>query len=405
MNQLKLSSFTMCNTNLSSHQRLLNLSAFSESTSFSTIEIDFTTDCNLNCIYCYKHDKNNIHISREIAFDAVIWALKTSSPSKQISIALMGGEPLLNFSLIKEWVPFAIRRAHQECVHLSITLTTNCTLVSDEIIEFWKTWGLHFHTSIDGTPEVQNINRPTISGTCSAKLVEAGAIKILKNFPQTTARCTVTPLSVHALYDSYLYFRSLGYLTIAMVPSGYTDWDNKSIKIYKEQLFKIADIWMDEIRAGINVDLKSIYDYLTTRGSKSRTSPCGAGNELVSIDVYGNIWGCTRLTKFEMERYCFGNIYSSFNQENQNHFQNSQRELINAQDECYDCIANGLCQNTCPAEHLECIGALYGRHNNRCEICRVQASVGEYIYQTLLAEKNQYFATKYCSNDMRNNKH
>ncbi|MDR1385576.1 MAG: hypothetical protein LBJ67_17265 [Planctomycetaceae bacterium] len=82
--------------------RTLNLSAYSETTPLAEVDLDFTTACNLRCAYCYKWDKGEWHLSREVAFDAVVWALHAASENKTLTIALMEGEPLLNFSFLKE---------------------------------------------------------------------------------------------------------------------------------------------------------------------------------------------------------------------------------------------------------------------------------------------------------------
>jgi sulfatase maturation enzyme AslB (radical SAM superfamily) len=119
-------------------KKRLNLSALSDSSSFYAFEIDFSNSCNLNCVYCYKKDKSDEHLSKKVAFDALVWGLRAAIPHKRIAIALIGGEPLLNFPLIKEWVPFAVRRTQQEGMSISISVTTNCTLISDEVVDFFK---------------------------------------------------------------------------------------------------------------------------------------------------------------------------------------------------------------------------------------------------------------------------
>jgi sulfatase maturation enzyme AslB (radical SAM superfamily) len=176
---------------------------------------------------------------------------------------MMGGEPLTNFQFIKKWIPFVKRRSQQQGVVVSISMTTNCTLVTDEVIAFWKKWDLHFHTSIDGPPDVQNINRPTLNGGVSSPLVEAGVSKILAEFPLTTARCTVIPETVGMTSESYLYFRELGYINIAMVPSDFDKWQQKDIEEYEKQFMLIAQYWLDDIRKkGTWVSLKNIDDWL-----------------------------------------------------------------------------------------------------------------------------------------------
>jgi uncharacterized protein len=87
----------------------------------------------------------------QVAFDALVWLLYASGPIENVNVNFMGGEPLIRFKLIQRIVPFAKRRAWQMGKTIHFGMTTNGTLVTDKVVEFWKKWGMGFHTSIDGT--------------------------------------------------------------------------------------------------------------------------------------------------------------------------------------------------------------------------------------------------------------
>ena len=195
----------------------------------TTIDIDLTVDCNMRCVYCFK-EKRQETMPKRVAFDAIVWLLYASGTARELFVNFMGGEPMLQFDLIKELVPFGKRRASQHGKSVQFGMTTNCTLVTDEVVAFWKKWGMGFHTSVDGIPEIQNCNRPLASGEPSSPLVEQAVPKILAYWNNATARCTITPESVRHILDNYKYFRSLGYTEIAMVPSDGKDWNEQSIR-------------------------------------------------------------------------------------------------------------------------------------------------------------------------------
>ena len=158
------SSPTEVHTEVSFAQRRLNLGATPDSGTFvSSIDMDLTVACNLRCTYCFK-EKWNEHMEDQVAFDTIVWLLYASGPNKEVHVNFMGGEPLVRFKLIKRIVPFGKRRAWQMGKSIHFGMTTNGTLVTDAVVEFWKKWGLGFHTSIDGTPEIQDRNRPMVSG-------------------------------------------------------------------------------------------------------------------------------------------------------------------------------------------------------------------------------------------------
>ena len=366
------------------------------------IDIDLTLDCNLRCIYCFKSEKVREHIQERVAYDAVVWFLYATSTQNRLSIALMGGEPLTNFSLIKKWIPFVKRRTQQHGKEVRISMTTNCTLVTNEVIEFWKKWELFFHTSIDGIPEVQNVNRPTVLGGPSAHLVENGVKKILKDFPETTARCTVVPETVAHVAEGYSYFRNLGYTDIAMIPADFDRWNAKSIEIYEEQFMLISKLWVEDIQKGQSwIALKNIDDYLGRQKFQQKlpSVPCGAGTAMLSIDIHGNIWPCSRMTKHKND-WCLGSIYGHFNDGLRKHFINGRPEERDSE-ECVNCVANGMCGGGCQAENLDCIGDIYGMHPNRCEMSRIWARAGKYAHDVLYDTKNPLLLKKYYPQEWR----
>ncbi len=177
-------------TDVSFGERRLNLGATPDSGTFVTaIDMDLTVACNLRCTYCFK-EKWNEHMEEQVAFDTIIWLLHASGTSNEVVVNFMGGEPLMRFRLIQMIVPFAKRRASQMGKSIHFGVTTNGTLVTDKVVAFWKKWGMGFHTSIDGTPDIQDHNRPMVSGQGSARLVEKAVPKILAYRPHTTARST-----------------------------------------------------------------------------------------------------------------------------------------------------------------------------------------------------------------------
>jgi uncharacterized protein len=355
------------------------------------IDIDLTLDCNLRCTYCFKSEKEKLHMQERTAYDAVLWLLYASARKEKLSMALMGGEPLTNYSLIKKWIPFVKRRAKQHGTDIRVTMTTNCTLVTDEVVDFWKQWGLSFHTSIDGIPEVQNVNRPTVAGGPSSHLVENGVAKILKEYPQTTARCTVTPETVNKVSEGYSYFRKLGYTSIVMIPSDFDLWNRESISIFETQFYVIANLWLDDIRKNnLWVSLKNIDDYIyKSKINKRPPKSCGVGVSMLSIDVHGNIWPCSRMTKHD-DKWCLGSIYGKFNDELRERFlQGCPQEKIPS--ECDSCIACGMCRGGCQAESLDRLGDIYGMHPNRCEMMQAWARIGNFVHDTLYNEKNPLF--------------
>jgi uncharacterized protein len=313
-------------------------------------------------------------------------------------VFFLGGEPMMHFSLVKELVPFGIRRAKQHGKNLIFGMTTNGTLVTDETIEFFKKWGVTFHTSIDGIPLIQNKNRPTATGGQSSHLVEKAIPKILSYRPETSARCTFDAENVLHVFDNYKYFRSLGYISIIMIPLFTTkSWNSKSIKTLSEQYELIADLWMDEMRQGIFVFFKHFEDFFQNREKTQRgTVPCGSGRAYGVINPNGDYYPCSRWGIHAKEKWSFGNIYESFREDaREKLLKGFQPELFPP--DCQECTAKCICSGGCLAENLDTVGDPFGVIPESCEIMRVWVNVGKRVHDTMLEEKNPLFMQKYYS--------
>lgn len=378
-------------------ERRLNLDAVpSTGMILSGIDMDLTVECNLRCTYCFK-EKWTEHMEEQVAFDTLVWLIHASGPVKNLSVAFMGGEPLIRFKLIKKIVPFAKRRASQYGKSIHFTMTTNGTLVTDEVVAFWKRWGLSFHTSIDGTPEIQDRNRPTTGGRGSARLVEKAVPRILAYQPWVTARSTVVPANAGAIVASYKYFRSLGYTEIAFVPGSHPDWVESDINLYEDQFRDMAVLLMDDLRAGHRVRVKGIEGYAQGQmNSRRPPHPCGAGRGMVLVDIHGDLWPCHRWNKATHSSWRIGSIYEQFNDAIRSPL-DSRSFVDDLENDCAECPANTFCSGGCPAENLEQTGTVHRRHPKACELTRVWSRVGKYVYETMMAEGNEAYRDVYLT--------
>lgn len=382
-------------------ENCLTLHSIPEKIKIHSMELDLTWDCNLGCVYCYKGERHEVAISKRIAFDAVTWLFHASALSKNISLFFMGGEPLLQFELIKKLVPYARRRSMQQDKNLTISMTTNCTLVTDEVLDFYKKWDVGFHTSIDGVPDVQNNNRPFGNGEETASVVSSVIPAILQYRPGTTARATVIPENVDFLSANYLYFRGLGYTSIAMIPSDVTRWCNAAFEKYEQQLRCVAELWKNDIRQGIDVFVSFCPSNFQGRKLLQRPSiPCGAGRGLVSVDVFGNIWPCNRWNAHGHSywgQWFLGNIYSEFYEEARRYFIEGNPPT----QECKDCLGRFFCGGGCHASNIDSTGNIKQQHENACQLSRIQAGIALDLYDELYAEKCPIFMKHHFPDEFR----
>jgi uncharacterized protein len=372
--------------------------------SITSMDLDVTVRCNLACDYCFK-EKDRREMSLETARDAVCWLIFASMDARRLQVNFMGGEPLLRFDLIKQLVPFAKRRASQHNKFIHFGVTTNGTIMSDEIIEFWRRWGLGFHTSIDGCPEAHNLHRHFADGRPTSFLLERNLPKILAVRPLTTARATVLPDTIRYLPESFEYILNMGYKNIAFVPGSYPQWDKTAVKEFGRQFGIISQRVMELMRSGKLIKLK-FFDEGCAALAKGQTpkpgrQACGAGRGMALVDVNGDIWPCHRWSKNSEIDWRLGSIYEpSFNYQS--------RGLINTPvpeeelDACRKCPALFLCLGGCPAENLEDTGRIFKRHPIGCAIAQVLAKLIREFHDTMFAEKNPVFMETYYKNLVKN---
>ncbi|MFW9882171.1 MAG: radical SAM protein, partial [Candidatus Thorarchaeota archaeon] len=175
-------------------------------------------ECNMNCVYCYgdsgKFSGNGI-MSEETAFRAVDWLIANSNNANIIKIEFFGGEPLLNFSVLKRIIPYAKEKAILNDKRVFFSITTNGTLINDEIITFLINEKIEVSISFDGPPEYQNKQRPFKNGKGSYDKVLSSIKKMRESKLQFSARTTLwynnDPLRIIALIEK------LGFSTYSIV--------------------------------------------------------------------------------------------------------------------------------------------------------------------------------------------
>ena len=330
-----------------------------------------------------------------VAQDAVIWLIYASGSSKNLNVFFMGGEPLLRKQIIEKLIPFAKLKAKSHGKEIRFGITTNGTLVNDDMVSFAKENGLHFHLSFDGCPEVQDRNRPLATGNKSSPLVEEAAKKILKEQAGVMARGCVSPDNVPNLLNSFRYFRELGFTSIGLFPCESNRWTPSTLEMLEAQFTLVAEDWTEAFRSSLALHVLPLERWFTKKERESRgRNPCGAGRGMVLIDVEGGIWPCSRFSSHEPTKFRLGSIYGGFSDSLRKPFLEGCREE-KFYPECKNCSAKKMCEGGCLVENLEETGDMFVYSPNDCEILRIYSRVGTKMHDILYAEKNPLFMTKY----------
>lgn len=324
-----------------------------------------TTVCNMSCVYCQANNGvecSHLVMDKEMAEHAVDIALQSPEPS--LAFEFQGGEPLLNFEIIKHIVEYTEERKGGHKV--DYTVVTNLTLLTDEMLDFFAQYNFGLSTSIDGNDIVHNNNRVFANGTGTFSSVLKSIEKIRKAGLHVGAIQTTTRFSLKYPKDIVHTYANLGFDSIFIRPltplgKAAMHWEEigyspeEFVDFYKEALEELIEInkmgyFIKEDHATIL--LKRIrgdfINYMELR------SPCGAGVGQLAYYADGNIFTCDEgrmLHEMGQSTFCLGNVYKS---------------------QYTDLIKNGVCKTVCVSSILEtipsCCDCVYQPYCGTCPV-------------------------------------
>ena len=314
------------------------------------LDLDPTEACNLRCSYCFKGKLRGRNMSLETAKQSVRFLVKYSGAIRNISVAMLGGEPLLAFPLMKKWVPWASRYCEQRGKKLNFQVTTNGTVFDQEHHDFFRYWHIGLHLSLDGCPEVQDQERKYADGAGSSKKVEQNLPTIFSAWRTVHARSTVVPETVAHLSESYRYFCEKGFQKVAFSLAHSDRWDNPAtLKVLEKEFRKVLDYHWELMKKKKRYFILTILDTFveSQKNKEPAGSICGAARGSLHVDTEGILWPCHRFNGIKPHEYfVLGSIRGGFN----NTFRNCFLRIDPRRDfppRCATCVARIACLPTC----------------------------------------------------------
>lgn len=333
--------------------------------------------CNLNCAYCFasqgKYHGERAIMSLDVAKRALDFLIENSGSRRNLEVDFFGGEPLMNFEMIKELVAYArsIEKEHNK--NFRFTLTTNGVLIDDDVIEFANKEMSNVVLSLDGRKEVHDRYRVDYAGNGSwekivpkfQKLVEARGHK------DYYMRGTFTHANPDFLED-IKQMLDLGFTELSMEPVVCAEGDpseltQEDLPIVLEQYEKLAELMIERDKEGRPF---TFYHYMIDlQGGPciyKRISGCGSGTEYMAVTPWGDLYPCHQFVGDE--KFCLGNIWDGVkNTEIQKEFAGCN---VYAREECRDCWARLYCSGGCAANAYHATGSVKGVYKYGCELFR-----------------------------------
>ena len=346
--------------------------------------------CNLACSYCFagqgKYHGKDALMSFETGKRAFDFLIENSGTRRNLEVDFFGGEPLLNWEVVKQLVEYARSIEKEKNKNFRFTLTTNGVLIDDEVIDFCNKEMSNIVLSLDGRKDVHDRFRVDYAGKGSYDKILPKFKKFVdsregKNYYM---RGTFTHFNTDFTKDIF-HMADLGFKELSMEPvvcspdspSALTDED---LPVLFEQYEILAK---EMIRRRKNDDGFTFYHYMLDLKNGpciyKRISGCGSGTEYMAVTPKGELYPCHQFVG--EEEYCLGNIWDGVKKpEVQDKFR-----LCNAysREECRDCWAKLYCSGGCAANSYHATGSVNGVYKYGCELfkkrieCAIMMNVAE----------------------------
>ena len=273
-----------------------------------------TQKCNLACDYCYI-DKKNRSISIPIAQKILNFVFSLLKNDEKLDIGLFGGEPLLEFDLVKELIVLIQGREGFDHERVSISVVTNGTLLTEDMLTFFRKKGVVLCVSCDGPPGLQDTHRHFQDGRGSSSLVEQNIRRSLEHFPLLPVNAVYSPETLPHLLEVVEYMISIGIRNIYLNPEISAPWREQDAEILREVYTGIGNVYVEHYKQDTPKYI-SLIDHkiaLILRGGYKANEMCSMGIREFAFAPSGNIYPCERLVgSDEGSLHCIGNIERGF---------------------------------------------------------------------------------------------
>ncbi len=331
--------------------------------------------CNLNCEYCFasqgKYHGDRALMSLEVGKRAIDFLVENSGTRTNLEVDFFGGEPLMNWDVVKDIVNYARSIEKEKKKNFRFTLTTNGVLVDDDVIEFANKEMHNVVLSLDGRKEVHDHLRKTINGKGSYDTIVPKFQEFVKRRGDKGyyLRGTFTHNNTDFTNDIF-HMADLGFTELSMEPVVCAPEDPYALtyddlSVLFEQYEILAKEMLNREKEGRPI---TFYHYMIDLTSGpciyKRISGCGSGTEYMAVTPWGELFPCHQFVGDP--KYSLGNIYEGVtNKDAQDEF-----KLCNAyaKPECKDCWAKLYCSGGCAANSYHATGSITGIYEYGCEL-------------------------------------
>lgn len=351
-------------------------------------------DCNLACRYCFA-EEGEYHgrralMSFEVGKAALDFLIANSGSRRNLEVDFFGGEPLLNFDVVKRLVAYGREQEKLHDKKFRFTLTTNGVLLDDEVMEFANQEMANVVLSIDGRKEIHDKMRPFRKGAGSYELIVPKFQKLAesRNQDRYYVRGTFThhnlDFSKDVLHLADLGFRQISVEPVVAQPEDDYALQEADVPKLLEEYDTLAAEMLKRHREG--KDFNFFHFMIDLKGGPcvaKRLSGCGSGTEYLAVTPWGDFYPCHQFVGDDS--FLMGNVTDGIqNKQLQNQF---KRCNVYAKEKCRECFARFYCSGGCAANSYHFHGSITDAYEIGCELQKKRIECAIMLKAALAEEK------------------
>lgn len=373
----------------------------------ATLVLNVTNKCNLSCTYCYEYGEDKIAdqtktrppmMSLELAKQSIDFLFRESADRAEIGITFFGGETLLNFPVIRDAADYALRRAQEEKKEVSFALTTNATLLTDEVIDHLVSRRFGVNISIDGARVDQDRHRTFKSGVGSYETILPRIRTLIARMKAgrgrpVGARVTLTSQSsgVKEIYRHLvleLGFDEAGFAPVTTAPGRAYALSHGDYARVLGEFGELADEFVAAAIEGRSHGFANLNDLMRElHTGTSKAHPCGAGLGLLGVSTEGKLGLCHRFV--ESGTHEIGDVASGIDAAKREAF--LEKGHVDNKIPCHECFAKPVCAGGCYHEAYVRYGDASQANLHYCDYIRSWTELGLSTYAKIMNRNPAFF--------------
>lgn len=368
----------------------------------STIVLNVNTGCNLSCSYCYKEDLAEPSEGEKMDFETAVKSiellLREGERRDRFNIVFFGGEPLSNMKLIRQVVDYAEGRAREIGKRVDFTLTTNATLLTPELVDYFNAHRFGLTISMDGPKPLHDKNRLTVGGKGSYDVVARKARMALERYTSRPigARVTLTAgvVDVVGIWDHLINdigFQEVGFSPVTSGDVSLYNLSEAEVGQVFQNMKTLGELYVEKAIEGVNIGFSNMHQMMTTLAEgMNKSLPCGAGVGMLAVDKDGDLNLCHRFTGSDLPT--FGDVDRGIDKERLGSFLGERADRTDTG--CATCRIRNVCSGGCYHESYARYADPIHPTYHYCDLMRDWVDFGIAAYGRIMQE-NPAFLTNH----------